>query len=78
VAELAYLGLVPAARGRGLGRPLVRFALGRAEAAAAEWVTLSADVRNDPALKLYRAHGFREYDRQHVYLWPPESEGARG
>jgi mycothiol synthase len=69
VAELSYLGLAPAARGRGLGRELVRFALGRAAASAAEWLTLSVDVRNEPALRLYRALGFREYDLQDVFLW---------
>lgn len=71
VLELSYLGLVPSARGRGLGRELVRFALERAAASAAEWLTLSADVRNEPALRVYRAHGFREYDLQDVFLWHP-------
>ena len=71
VVELSYLGLVPAVRGRGLGRELVRFALTRAAASAAEWLTLSADVRNEPALRVYRAHGFREYDLQDVFLWHP-------
>jgi ribosomal protein S18 acetylase RimI-like enzyme len=71
IAELSYLGLVPAVRGRGLGRDLLRFALARAAASAAEWLSLSADVRNEPALRLYRAWGFREYDRQHVLLWSP-------
>ncbi|HET6573739.1 MAG TPA: GNAT family N-acetyltransferase [Fimbriiglobus sp.] len=73
VVELSYLGLVPSARGRGLGRELVRHALARAAASAAEWLTLSADVRNEPALRVYRAHGFREYDLQDVFLWHPVS-----
>ncbi len=71
ILELSYLGLVRSARGRGLGRELVRFALARAAASAAEWLTLSADVRNEPALRVYRAHGFREYDLQDVFLWQP-------
>jgi GNAT superfamily N-acetyltransferase len=71
VAELSYLGLVPSARGRGLGREVVWFALARAAASAAEWLTLSADVRNEPALRMYRAQGFREYDLQDVFLWQP-------
>ena len=73
VVELSYLGLVPSVRGRGLSRELVRFALARAAASAAEWLTLSADVRNEPALRVYRAHGFREYDLQDVFLWQPVS-----
>lgn len=71
VTELSYLGLVPAARGRRLGRILLRFALAQVEAAGSEWLTLSADVRNAPALRLYRGHDFRQYDLQHVFLWTP-------
>ncbi len=71
VAELSYLGLVRSARGKGLGRELLRFALARAAASAAGWLTLSVDVRNAPALRLYRGHGFREYDLQDVFLWHP-------
>lgn len=66
--ELSYLGLVPAARGRGLGRDLVRFAL---RYAAPAGLTLSVDVRNEPALKLYASFGFARIDRQTVYLWRP-------
>lgn len=65
--ELSYLGLVPDARRRGLGRHLLRFALHQA-ARRAGAVTLSADERNEPALRLYRAAGFREFDRRHVFL----------
>jgi ribosomal protein S18 acetylase RimI-like enzyme len=70
--ELAYLGLVPAARGRGWGDRLVRFAVGVAAAEQARALTLSVDVRNAPAGRLYARHGFREYDRRDVYLaaWP--------
>ena len=67
--ELSYIGLVPAARGRGLGRWLLRYALQRAREVGAEWLTLSVDERNEPAMQLYRSHGFREYDRQAVLLW---------
>ena len=72
VIEIAYLGLAPAARGRGLGGQLVRFAIDAARADGSNAVTLSVDVRNEPALRLYRRHGFAECDRQDVYLadWP--------
>jgi ribosomal protein S18 acetylase RimI-like enzyme len=66
--ELTYLGLVPAARGRGLGRHLVRFAAQQAAAGGHLSLALSADVRNVPALRLYAADGFRETDRRDVYL----------
>ena len=65
--ELGYLGLVPAARGRGWGAPLVRFAL-HAAAADARALTLSVDARNGPARRLYERHGFREADRREVFL----------
>ena len=73
--ELNYLGLVPAVRGRGWSSSMVRFALGFAAAEGASSVTLSVDIRNEPALRLYARHGFHEYDRRKVYLasWPPQS-----
>jgi mycothiol synthase len=65
--ELAYLGVVPGARGTGLGDRLVRWVL--SEAAQLEWaVTLSVDVRNIPALRLYHRHGFVETERRDVFL----------
>ena len=71
--ELSYLGLVPAARGRGWGDGVVRYAIAFAAREAAA-LTLSVDGRNDPALRLYRRHGFRESDRRDVYLWHPGGE----
>jgi ribosomal protein S18 acetylase RimI-like enzyme len=70
--ELSYLGVVPSARGRGLGGELVRFAVAHAAAAGCPALTLSVDARNGPAARLYRRHGFREYDRREVLLaaWP--------
>jgi ribosomal protein S18 acetylase RimI-like enzyme len=57
--ELVYFGLVPEARGRGLGRLLLRHGLdglrGRGESA----VMLAVDDRNAPAHALYREAGFR-------------------
>jgi GNAT superfamily N-acetyltransferase len=69
VVELNYLGLVPAARGRGWGDWLVRFAARAAVADDARAVSLSVDARNTPARRLYERHGFRECDRRDVYLW---------
>ena len=66
--ELTYLGLVPAARGRGWGSELVRFAVHRTAADGHHALTLSVDVRNAPALRVYERHGFRAYDRRDVYL----------
>jgi ribosomal protein S18 acetylase RimI-like enzyme len=66
--DLAYVGVIPEARGRGVGRELVRKALFEARTADAECVTLSVDTRNRPAWKLYLALGFEPDDRREVYL----------
>lgn len=70
--ELAYLGVVPEARGRGYGAKLVRHALHQARCAGFETVSLSVDVRNTPAVRLYTKLGFVEYERRGVWLatWP--------
>ncbi|MFO0796908.1 MAG: GNAT family N-acetyltransferase [Gemmataceae bacterium] len=65
--ELSYLGLVPAARGRGWGAELLRVALRAAGDARA--LTVSVDARNGPARRLYERHGFGEADRREVFLW---------
>jgi ribosomal protein S18 acetylase RimI-like enzyme len=71
ILELTYLGLVRSARGRGFGQELLRHALWHAARREAEWLALSVDARNEPALRLYRRHQFREYNRQDVFLWHP-------
>lgn len=66
--ELAYLGLVPAARGRGLGGVLLNQALALADGAD---VRLSVDARNTPARRLYERAGFEPTFQRDVYLWLP-------
>ena len=65
--ELNYLGVVPSARSHGHGRELLRFAIARSVAVGFHNLSLSVDVRNEPALQLYRAHGFRPYEWRDVY-----------
>ena len=71
-ADLTYLGVVPAARGRKLGAELLRFVVADASRAGVPVLTVSVDARNAPATKLYARHGFAEYDRREVWLatWP--------
>lgn len=45
------------ARGRGLGRAMLEFVVGRAEEAGLEAVELNVN-RNNPSLEIYRAMGF--------------------
>ncbi|MDY3551060.1 GNAT family N-acetyltransferase [Gemmata sp. JC717] len=71
-AELSYLGIVPEARGHGLGRAALAFALGTLSDAGAGALSLSVDMRNTPAARLYARLGFAEYERRGVWLatWP--------
>lgn len=71
VWELGYLGVVPSARGRGVGAAALRFALRAAAVLGIHDLTLSVDERNEPALQLYRAQSFQPYQWQHVFLWRP-------
>lgn len=57
--ELVYLGLVPEARGRGIGDLLVRQTLWAVRRLNLSLVSLAVDARNEPALKLYYRHGLR-------------------
>jgi mycothiol synthase len=66
--EVAYMGVVPEARRRGLGREMLLHALCEARAAEVPAVTLSVDARNQPAWKLYRSLGFEAFDQRLVYL----------
>jgi ribosomal protein S18 acetylase RimI-like enzyme len=66
--EVAYVGVIPEARGRGLGRELMLKALFEARAEGVPQVTLSVDARNQPAWQLYRSLGFQPFDRREVYL----------
>jgi len=65
--EVAYLGLTPEARGRGLGRSSLAYALDLARAHVPR-LELAVDDRNHPARRLYDAAGFLAFDRRHVHL----------
>jgi ribosomal protein S18 acetylase RimI-like enzyme len=66
--EVAYLGLSPPARGRGLGRAVLAHALEMAAAANVPRLELAVDVRNHPATRLYRLAGFTPFDQRAVHL----------
>jgi len=65
--EIIYLGLTPAARGRGLGREALQhaFDLARPQVSRLE---LAVDIRNTPATRLYQSSGFVVRDRRAVHL----------
>ena len=56
--DVSYVGVVPAARRRGVGAELVVKALWEAKAAGILQVSLAVDARNEPARRLYRRLGF--------------------
>ena len=64
---MAYLGLTPAARGRGLGRATVIHALEVARPLRAR-LELAVDSRNTPAKRLYTQTGFRPTEVRGVHL----------
>ncbi len=68
--ELVYMGLVPAARGAGLGADLVAQAQWLAGQAKVAQVALAVDAANAPALNAYRRYRFEPFDELAVYLRP--------
>jgi mycothiol synthase len=65
--EVAYLGLTPHARGRGLGRVALAHALDLARPHSSR-LELAVDARNIPAARLYQAAGFTAFDRRVVHV----------
>jgi mycothiol synthase len=65
--EVAYLGLTPPARGRGVGRAVLAHALDLA-ADHVHRLELAVDVRNHPANRLYQSAQFLPFDRRSVHL----------
>jgi ribosomal protein S18 acetylase RimI-like enzyme len=66
--EIAYVGVVPEARARGIGTAIMLEALHRARTGKRLQLTLSVDQRNAPACHLYRKIGFTQYDAREVFL----------
>jgi ribosomal protein S18 acetylase RimI-like enzyme len=56
--ELVYLGLVPAARGRGLGRALMNRVLAISARRGFALASCAVDAGNEPAVRLYKRCGF--------------------
>jgi mycothiol synthase len=67
--DLSYLGLVPSARRRGLGREMTCHVLRIAQASHAPKLILAVDARNRPAAQLYQGLGFLSVDFREVYLY---------
>jgi GNAT superfamily N-acetyltransferase len=66
--EVAYVGLVPEARGHGWGLATIRQAQWLARCARVDRLLLAVDAANSPAIATYAACGFAAWDRRTVML----------
>ncbi|HOO16384.1 MAG: GNAT family N-acetyltransferase [Phycisphaerae bacterium] len=74
--ELAYMGVAPAFRRRGLATVLLRRALALCRARSARRLTLAVDERNEPAKRVYQRNGFQVTTQRDAYLFPFSSPGG--
>jgi len=65
--DLVYFGLVPEARGQGLGRQTLGWLLEHAQSRGARILTVAVDARNVVALRLYKGLGFEPFDQRQVW-----------
>jgi len=70
--DLGYLGVVPEARGRGVGRALVAQAIRDTARMGLPALTVAVDTQNGPAWRLYAGAGFKEVRRRLVFFVPRE------
>lgn len=63
--DVRLIGVLPAWRGRGLGRELLRWGVHRLREGGATKITLTVEARNARALGLYERHGF-----ERMQEWP--------
>jgi mycothiol synthase len=64
---ITQMGVVPSARGRGIGAALIGEAVRRMRSAGVEAITLNVNVNNQPAAALYRRLGFTRIGRRARY-----------
>lgn len=75
--ELVYLGLAPQARRRGLASLLLKHGLSLLCGRTERSIHLAVDEQNAPALRLYRAHGFRTTLRRLAMIRPISATPAK-
>jgi [ribosomal protein S18]-alanine N-acetyltransferase len=67
IAYIQTIEVAPAYRRRGMGAELLRRVDETARAAGAVLIWLHVAAENDPAIRLYRAHGYQRQGRQEHY-----------
>lgn len=70
VMELVYLGVSPSWRGRGVGRALLAHGVSLARGRGTPMVQLAVDMRNRPALQLYRSLQFNPTVQKRALIRP--------
>ncbi len=68
--ELVYLGISPQARGLGLGRCVLAYAIDGLGAIGINEVTCAVDNRNAPAISIYKSLGFSRFDARVGFVSP--------
>jgi mycothiol synthase len=66
--ELSYLGVIPQARGQGIGLALTRHAQQLASALNRQRLVLAVDAANAPALAIYERAGFIQWNRRSAWV----------
>ena len=66
-AYIQTIEVAPDHRRQGIGSELLRLLEGSAQLAGTRSVWLHVDAENDPAIKLYEAHGYRRESREEHY-----------
>ncbi|MCJ7544510.1 MAG: GNAT family N-acetyltransferase [Phycisphaerae bacterium] len=77
-AEIAYLGVAPRFRGRGLGRALLHRAGADAQARRLESIELAVDEQNTYAKGVYESEGYRVTRRRWAYVMFAKHLGGTG
>jgi len=67
-SELTYMGVIPAARGLGVGAAIVRHAQWLTGQARRERLVLAVDANNEPAIVVYAAANFVQWDERRLFL----------
>lgn len=68
LVELVYLGLIPEARGQGIGLSILSFVQDWAVHRGAIRIVAAVDSRNRPALQLYEKAGYQEFSRADAWI----------
>ena len=76
--EVAVIGVVPGARGLGLGRALLRWSVAWLESIDADPVALAVDGENEGALALYRSEGFQVARTREIWARAASSSSRVG